>query len=83
MESLGIFLISSALATESITPIPIIANALHTADVSAFSNAASLFTNPLPHLACEYHVNILFGFSISGTTNALTISISQSFSLWV
>jgi hypothetical protein len=45
------FLISSALAIESITQIPIIAKALPTADVSAFSIAAVLLINHSHHLA--------------------------------
>jgi hypothetical protein len=59
------------------------ANALPTAEVSAFSRAEVLFMNQSPRLACEYHVNILLGFSISGTTNAFTISISPTDSLVV
>jgi hypothetical protein len=42
------FFISSADAIESITQIPIIANALHTAEVSAFSIAAVILISILP-----------------------------------
>jgi hypothetical protein len=75
--------ISSTLAIESITQIHIIAKALPTADVSAFSRADVLLINPSPHVACEYHVNILLGLSQSGHTTALIISLSQIVSLVV
>jgi hypothetical protein len=66
------------LAIESITQIHIIAKALPTADVSAFSNADVLFINQSHHLACEYHVKYLEGLSQSGITVALIISIPTS-----
>jgi hypothetical protein len=59
------------------------AKALPTADVSAFSRADVLFINPSPHVACEYHVNILLGLSQSGHTTALMISLSPTVSLTV
>jgi hypothetical protein len=74
---------SSTLAIESITQIHIIAKALPTADVSAFSRADVLLINPSHRLAWLYPVNILLGLSTSGTTNALIISISHTDSLVV
>jgi hypothetical protein len=58
----------------SITQIHIIANALPTALVSAFSNAAVLLINHSHHLACEYQVKYLSGLSQSGVTTALNNS---------
>jgi hypothetical protein len=59
------------------------ANALPTADVSAFSRADVLLINPSHRLAWLCHVNILVGSDTSGTTNALIISMSHTVSLVV